>query len=160
MRQIRPLGGLGLPVWHRFFRLNLDGAESRWREGNWTLPRGRCGRDRLESDLGEIVVGAAGERGVHCALHRPAGRPFVDELHLGFSGVDIDVNCRWIKSNVDGGQRMPAHEEKRMVRLLQSEGERPVLYPAAVDEDDDSLAMGARQLRGGDPAIDGDAWNC
>ncbi|MCE3250287.1 MAG: hypothetical protein K0R41_4112, partial [Geminicoccaceae bacterium] len=48
-------------------------------------------RNRLEPDLREIVVGAAGKRGVHGALHGAAGRPFVDELDLGFGGVDVDV---------------------------------------------------------------------
>src|SRR5688572_16359036 len=159
MRRTRPVGGLGLLIWREFFRLNLKGAESRWREGDRTLPRRRRGRDRLESDLREIVVGTTGERGVHCALHRATGCPFVDELHLGFGGVDVYVDRRWIEANVDGSQRMPAYEEKRVVRLFQSEGERPVLHPAAVDEDDDALAMGARQLRGGDPTLDGEARN-
>ena len=152
-----PLASLGLRFWRGISR--LDGAEARWREGDRALPRRRRGRDRFESDLRQIVVGAAGERGVHRALHGPAGRPFVDELHLGFGGVNVDVDRRWIEADVDGGQRMPSHEEERVVRLLQGEGERPVLHPAAVDEDDDALAMGTRQLGGGDPAVDGDPWH-
>ena len=103
---------------------------------------------------GQIVVGAAGERGVDGALHGPAGRPFVDELHLGFGGVNVDVDRRRIEADVDGRQRMPSHEEQRVVRLLQGEAERPVLHPATVDEDDDALAVGARQLGSGDPAVD------
>ena len=89
-------------------------------------------------------MGATGQRGVHGALHGAAGRPFVDELDLGFGGVDVDVDRRGIEADVDGRQWMASHEEERVVGLLQSECERPVLHPATVDEDDDTLAVGAR----------------
>ena len=96
---------------------------------------------------------APGQRGMHGALHGPAGGALVDELHLGLGGMNIDIDRRRIEADVDSGQRVAPDQQQRVIRLLQGEAERPVLHPAAIDEDDDPLAVGAREFWRADPAL-------
>ena len=95
------------------------------------------------------------QRGVDRALHGPAGRPLVDELHLGFGGVDVDVDRRWIELDVDhpSGCRPPGGGSGRPPP---GRSERAVLHQRPLTKKNISWRWDARQLGRADPAADRD----
>ncbi len=88
-----------------------------------------------------------GQGGVDGLLHGAEDGPFLAEAHLGLGWMHVDVHQRRVQLDQQHGHRVAAHHQPVAVGLGDGIGQAAVLDRAAVEEEEDVVAVGAAEGR-------------
>ena len=112
----------------------------------------RC-RGRERDGRNDVLLLPA-ERLVSCPHDGSANGPLIGELHFGLRRMDVDVDRGRVNVDPHHPQWMPPDHQQGVIGLLERIVERPMLDQASIYEEEQVLAMGARDAGRADPATD------